>query len=72
LSALARLARGVSAEQADAEMAVLDRQYKRENAGMPDADPAQTIHARDLAATDGGQRPHRRSDFCAARWVCYC
>ena len=48
LSALARLARGVSAEQADAEMAVLDRQYKRENAGMPDADPAQTIHARDL------------------------
>jgi len=64
------MARGVSAEQADAEMAVLDRQYKRENAGMPT--PTQRkLHAR-IAATDGGQRPHRRSDFCAARWVCYC
>jgi predicted permease len=29
-------------------MNILDRQYKRENPGMPDADPSQTIHARDL------------------------
>jgi len=48
LSAVARLAQGVSAGQADAEVAILDRQYKRENPSMPDADPAQTIHARDL------------------------
>jgi predicted permease len=48
LSAVARLAPGVSARQADAEMNILDRQYKRENPGMPDADPSQTIHARDL------------------------
>ena len=48
LSAVARLAPGVSAAQAEAEMDVLDRQYKRENPRMPDADPAQTIRARDL------------------------
>jgi putative ABC transport system permease protein len=48
LSAVARLAPGVSAGQADAEMDILDRQYKRENPRMPDADPAETIHARDL------------------------
>ncbi len=48
LSAVARLAPGGSAGQAEAEMAVLDRQYKRENPRMPDADPAQTMRARDL------------------------
>jgi predicted permease len=48
LSAVARLATGVNAGQADAEMEILDRQYKRNNAGMPDAHPQQTIHARDL------------------------
>jgi putative ABC transport system permease protein len=48
LSAVARLAPGVGARQADAEMNIQDRQYKRENPGMPDADPSQTIHARDL------------------------
>jgi len=48
LSAVARLGPGVGAGQADAEMDILDRQYKRENPRMPDADPAQTIHARDL------------------------
>ncbi len=48
LSGVARLAPGVSARQADAEMSVLDRQYRRENPAMPDADPAQTIRARDL------------------------
>src|ERR1019366_3546362 len=48
LSAVARLAPGVTAGQAEAEMDVLDRQYKRENPRMPDADPAQTMRARDL------------------------
>ncbi len=48
LNAVARLGPGVGAGQADAEMDILDRQYKRENPRMPDADPAQTIHARDL------------------------
>ena len=48
LSAVARLAAGISAGQADAEMRILDRQYRREYPGMPDADPAQTIRARDL------------------------
>ena len=48
LSAVARLAPGVTAGQAEAEMDVLDRQYKSENPRMPDADPAQTMRARDL------------------------
>jgi predicted permease len=48
LSAVARLAPGVSARQAEAEMDILDRQYKRENPRMPDADPQQTMRARDL------------------------
>jgi putative ABC transport system permease protein len=48
LIAVARLAPGVGAGQAEAEMDVLDRQYKRENPRMPDADPAQTMRARDL------------------------
>jgi putative ABC transport system permease protein len=48
LTAVARLAPGVGAGQAEAEMHILDRQYKRENPGMPDADPAQSIRARDL------------------------
>jgi predicted permease len=50
LTAVARLAPGIAARQAEAEMDVLDRQYKRENPAMPDADPAQTIRARDLQA----------------------
>ena len=48
LSDVARLAPGVSAGQAEAEMDILDRQYKRENPRMPDADPALTIRAQDL------------------------
>ena len=48
LSAVARLAPGVRAGQAEAEMDILDRQYKRENPRMPDADPSQTIRARNL------------------------
>ena len=48
LSAVARLAPGVGVGQAQAEMQVLDRQYKRENPRMPDADPTQTIRVQDL------------------------
>ena len=48
LTAVARLAPGIGAGQAQAEMHILDRQYKRENPGMPDADPAQSIRAQDL------------------------
>jgi putative ABC transport system permease protein len=48
LTAVARLAPGIGAGQAEAEMDVLDRQYKRENPRMPDADPGQTVRARDL------------------------
>jgi predicted permease len=48
LSAVARLAPGVSAGQAQAEMDVLDRQYRREYPRMPDADPSQSIRAQDL------------------------
>jgi len=48
LSAVARLAPGVSAGQADAEMDILNGQYRRENPRMPDADPSVTIRARDL------------------------
>lgn len=50
LSAVARLAPGVSDTQAQAEMDVLDRQYRRENPRMPDADPSLTIRAQDLQA----------------------
>ena len=48
LSAVARLAPGVGAGPAQAEMDILDRQYKRENPSMPDADPTESIRARDL------------------------
>ncbi|MGA2736650.1 MAG: ABC transporter permease [Bryobacteraceae bacterium] len=48
LTAVARLAPGIGARQAEAEMQILDRQYKRENPRMPDADPTQTVRARDL------------------------
>ncbi len=48
LSAVARLAKGVSAAQAQSEMDVLDRQYKRENPHMPDGDPSQTMRVVDL------------------------
>ena len=48
LSAVARLAPGIGPRQAQAEMDILDRQYKRENPRMPDAHPAQAIRARDL------------------------
>ena len=48
LNAVARLAPNFTASQADAEMTVLDRQYRRENAGMPDADPGLSIRAQDL------------------------
>jgi putative ABC transport system permease protein len=40
LTVLARLRPGVTHAQADAELAVLDRQYREQNPGMPDADPS--------------------------------
>jgi putative ABC transport system permease protein len=40
LTVLARLRPGVTHSQADAELAVLDRQYREQNPGMPDADPS--------------------------------
>jgi len=39
LTAIARLRPGVSRDQAQAEMDVLDRQYRRDNPGRPDSDP---------------------------------
>jgi predicted permease len=39
ISVIARLRPGVSGQQAQAEMDVLNRQYLRQNAGMVDADP---------------------------------
>ena len=39
ISVIARLKPGVSGQQAQAEMDVLNRQYLRQNAGMVDADP---------------------------------
>ncbi len=48
LNAVARLAPGISGGQAQAEMDVLDRQYKRENPRMPDADPSQAIRVENL------------------------
>ena len=48
LNAVARLKPGVSRDQAQAEMDVLNRQYLRENPALPDADPKFTIGAADL------------------------
>jgi predicted permease len=48
LSAVGRLANGVSPARAQSEMDVLDRQYKRENPHMPDGDPSQTMRVVDL------------------------
>jgi predicted permease len=39
LTAIARLKPGVNASQSDAEVAVLNRQYRQEHPGNPDADP---------------------------------
>src|SRR5579862_849357 len=48
LNAVARLAPGIGVGQAQAEMDVLDRQYRREYPSMPDAHPSQTVRAEDL------------------------
>jgi len=40
LSVLARLRPGITRSQANAELAVLDRQYREQNPSMPDADPS--------------------------------
>ena len=43
LNGIARLRPGVTPEQAEAEMAVLNRQYQRDNPQKPDADPKRSI-----------------------------
>ena len=43
LIAIARIGAGVSLDQAQAEMGVLDAQYRRENQALADADPRQHI-----------------------------
>src|SRR5271165_2190384 len=45
LNGIARLRPGVTREQAEAEMGVLNRQYQRDNPQKPDADPQRTIDA---------------------------
>jgi putative ABC transport system permease protein len=45
LNAIGRLRPGVTREQAEAEMVVLNRQYQRDNPQKPDADPKRTIDA---------------------------
>jgi predicted permease len=48
LTTLARLRSGVTRARADAELAVLDRQYREQNPGMPDADPSLATTIEDL------------------------
>jgi len=45
LTGVARLRPGVTQEQAEAEMAVLNREYQRDNPQKPDADPKRTVDA---------------------------
>ncbi len=45
LNAIARLRPGVTREQAEAELGVLNRQYQRDNPQKPDADPRRTMDA---------------------------
>jgi putative ABC transport system permease protein len=48
LSMLARLRSGITLERADAELAVLNRQYREQNPAAPDADPAVAMTAEPL------------------------
>jgi len=48
LNMVARLRPGVTRAQAGSELAVLNQQYREQNPGMPDADPAITLTAEDL------------------------
>jgi putative ABC transport system permease protein len=48
LTVITRLRPGVSREQAQAEMNVLDQQYRRDNPGRPDSDPRQSVVVQDL------------------------
>ncbi|HYL78697.1 MAG TPA: ABC transporter permease [Bryobacteraceae bacterium] len=48
LTVLGRLAPGTSREQAQAEITVLDRQYRHDNPGRPDSDPRQSMIVQDL------------------------
>lgn len=51
LNVLARLRPAVTHAQADAELAVLDRQYREQNPGMPDANPSIATTVGDLRET---------------------
>jgi len=48
LTAVARLRPGITREQAQAEMEVLNRQYQRANPGRPDSDPRLVVEVADL------------------------
>ncbi len=48
LNLVARLRRGTSLQQANTELAVLSKQYREQNATMPDAEPSITVTARPL------------------------
>jgi putative ABC transport system permease protein len=48
LTVVSRLRPGVSRQQAQAEMNVLDQQYRHDNPGRPDSDPRQAVAVRDL------------------------
>ncbi|HEY6392787.1 MAG TPA: ABC transporter permease [Bryobacteraceae bacterium] len=48
LTAIARLRKGVTRDQAQAEMAVLNRQFSHANPGRPDSDPRIVIEVTDL------------------------
>lgn len=51
LDAIARLAPGTTLGRADAELAVLNQQYRRQNPGAPDADPSVSMTGRPLRDT---------------------
>jgi len=48
LTMIARMKPGVTVERADAELAVLNQQYREQNPAMPDADPAVSMSAQSL------------------------
>ena len=48
LTNVARLRAGIGRDQAQAEMDILDRQYRHDHAGRPDSDPRQALVVRDL------------------------
>ena len=48
LTVIGRLRPETTQDQAQAEMTVMDRQYRQDNPGRPDADPRQTITVKEL------------------------